>query len=137
VSVGRPRAGVPLDVFIMPSHLTISVEGIELRGRCGVTPEERAVGQTLVVDVRLEPVACPGALSDDLTGTIDYGWVVDLVRGIVERNQFKLLERLAEVIADALWGQLDLALLEVSVRKPAPPVAIPIAAARVEVVRTA
>ena len=31
------------------------IEGIALRGRCGVTAEERAVGQTLVVDVRLTP----------------------------------------------------------------------------------
>jgi 7,8-dihydroneopterin aldolase/epimerase/oxygenase len=120
----------------MSSRLSISVEGIELRGRCGVTPEERAVGQTLIVDVRLEPAACPGALNDDLSGTVDYGWIVDVVRDIVEGNEFKLLERLAEVIADALWGPLDLAFLEVAVAKPAPPVAIPITAARVEVVRT-
>ena len=104
----------------MSSRLSISVQGIELRGRCGVTPEERAVGQTLIVDVRLEPVACPGAQSDDLSGTVNYGWVVDVVRGIVEGHEFKLLERLAEVIADALWGSLDLVSLEVIVAKPAP-----------------
>jgi len=121
----------------MSRRLSISVEGIELRGRCGVTPEERAVGQTLIVDVRLEPAACPGAHSDDLSGTVDYGWVVDVVRGIVESREFKLLERLTEVIADALWDPLDLASLEVAVTKPAPPVAIPIAAARVKLVRTA
>ena len=121
----------------MSNRVSISVEGIELRGRCGVTPEERAVGQTIVVDVRLEPVACPGARSDDLSGTVDYGWVVDTVRGIVEGREFNLLERLAEVLADALWEALDLVFLEVAVTKPAPPVAIPITAARVEVVRTA
>jgi dihydroneopterin aldolase len=121
----------------MSSRLSISVEGIELRGRCGVTPEERAVGQTLVVDVHLEPLDCPGSLSDDLSGTVDYGWVVDVVRGIVEGHEFNLLERLAEVIADAIWDPLDLVFLEVAVTKPAPPVTIPIAAARVEVVRSA
>ena len=120
----------------MSSRLSISVEGIELRGRCGVTAEERSVGQTLIVDVHLEPVVCSGAQSDELSGTVNYGWVVDVVRGIVEGREFKLLERLAEVIADALWDPLDLASLEVAVTKPAPPVAIPIAAARVEVVRT-
>jgi len=36
-----------------------------------------------------------------------------------------------------VWGPLDLVFLEVAVTKPAPPVAIPIAAARVAVVRTA
>ena len=121
----------------MSKRLTISVEGITLRGRCGVTAEERAVGQTLVVDVHLEPVACPGAQSDELSGTVDYGSVVDIVRGIVEGLELNLLERLAEVIVEALWSALDLASLTVAVTKPAPPVAIPIAAARVELVRTA
>ena len=121
----------------MTSSLTIAVEGIELRGRCGVSAEERAVGQLLVVDVRLEPARCPGAETDDLAGTLDYGRVVDLVRGIVEGAEFKLLERLATALADALWDEAELAFLEVAVTKPSPPVSIPIAAARVEVVRTA
>ncbi len=45
----------------MTRSLSISLEGIELRGRCGVTPEERMIGQTLAVDVRLEPAECSGA----------------------------------------------------------------------------
>ncbi len=121
----------------MRDTLSISVEGIELRGRCGVTPEERAVGQSLVVDVAFEPAVCTGARSDELEGTADYGRAVDIVRAIVEGGEFKLLERLATVIADALWDEFDLVALQVGLTKPAPPVAIPVGAARVEVVRTA
>ena len=120
----------------MTRSLSITIEGIELRGRCGVTPEERAVGQTLVVDVRLEPAARGAGLSDDLADTVDYGRVVDLVRGVVEGGEFHLLERLATVIADGIWDEFAPDLLEVAVTKPSPPVAIPVAAARVEVVRT-
>ena len=90
----------------MSRSLSITVEGIELRGRCGVTAEERAVGQTLVVDVALEPVACPGLHSDDLDGTVDYGRVVDIVRGVVEGGEFRLLERLATVIARRVVGRV-------------------------------
>jgi len=115
--------------------LTISVPGITLRGRCGVTPEERAIGQTLVVDVRLEPRSCTGAETDDLEGTVNYSRVVDTVRGIVEGGEFHLLERLATVIADALWDLAELARVEVAVAKVAPPVSVPVGAARVEVVR--
>jgi 7,8-dihydroneopterin aldolase/epimerase/oxygenase len=121
----------------MTHSLSISVEGIELRGRCGVTSEERAVGQVLVVDVRLEPATCPGAESDDLEGTVNYGQVVEVVRSTVEGGEFHLLEHLATVIVDTLWNEFDLAFLEVAVAKPAPPVVIPIAAARVQVVRSA
>jgi 7,8-dihydroneopterin aldolase/epimerase/oxygenase len=121
----------------MTRNLSISVRGIELRGRCGVSDEERAVGQLLVVDVRLVPVSCPGAQSDELAGTVNYSRVVDTVRGIVEGAEFHLLEHLATVICDTLWEQFDLASVKVNVSKPAPPVAIPITAARVEVVRDA
>lgn len=121
----------------MTSSLFVTVEGIKLRGRCGVTVEERAVGQLLVVDVRLEPAACPGGgATDGLADTVDYGRVVELVRGVVEGGEYKLLERLATVLADTLWDEFELAALSVAVAKPAPPVAIPIAAARVEVART-
>ncbi len=120
----------------MTRSLSITVEGIELRGRCGVTPEERAVGQTLVVDVRLEPAARGAALSDDLADTVDYGRIVVIVRDLVEGGEFRLLERLATVITDAIWDEFEPELLEVAVTKPSPPVAIPVAAARVEVVRT-
>lgn len=116
---------------------SIAIEGIELRGRCGVTDEERAVGQVLVIDVRLEPTTCPGAETDEIAGTVDYAHLVDVVRAVVAGGEFHLLERLATVIADSLWDELDLTFLEVAVTKPAPPVAIPVHAARVEVVRTA
>jgi dihydroneopterin aldolase len=112
------------------------VPGITLRGRCGVTPEERAIGQTLIVDVRLEPTSCTGAETDDLEGTVNYGRVVDAVRDVVQGSEFHLLERLATVIADALWDLADLSRLEVAVAKAAPPVSVPVGAARVEVVRT-
>lgn len=115
---------------------SISIEGIELRGHCGVTDEERAVGQILVIDVRLEPVSCPGAQTDEVTDTVDYAQVVDLVRAVVAGHEFKLLERVATVITETLWQGFDLAFLEVAVSKPGPPVAIPVRAARVEVVRT-
>jgi dihydroneopterin aldolase len=121
----------------MTRSLSISLEGVELRGRCGVTAEERMIGQTLTVDVRLEPAECRGAETDELDDTVNYGRVARIVREIVEGGEFKLLERLASVISDAIWDEFDLRFLEVSVGKIAPPTVIPAKVARVEVVRTA
>jgi len=120
----------------MTQTLSITIEGIELRGRCGVTPEERAVGQTLVVDVRLEPSSLVAGETDDVEDTVDYGRIVELVRAIVENGEFHLLERLATLIAEGIWDVFEPVLLEVAVTKPHPPVSIPVTAARVEVVRT-
>ncbi len=121
----------------MTSNLSIILDGIELRGRCGVTAEERAIGQTLVVDVRLDPQARGAGRSDDLADTVSYSLIVDFVRDVVEGDEFHLLERLATVLCDGLWDEFDPVLVEVAVSKVAPPVSLPIHTARVEVVRTA
>lgn len=121
----------------MHDETTVAIEGIALRGRCGVTAEERAVGQTLVVDVRLVPHTAGALVSDDLADTVDYGHVVDLVREVVEGGEFRLLERLAGALIERLWATFALERLEVAVAKAAPPVAVPVGAARVEVVRRA
>jgi len=121
----------------MTDELSVAVEGIALRGRCGVTDEERAVGQTLVVDVRLTPRSKKAAMTDDLDDAVDYGRVVDLVREVVEGGEFRLLERLATAVADRVWAAFTLAELNVGVAKPQPPVAVPVDTARVEVTRRA
>ena len=117
--------------------LSIILEGIELRGRCGVTAEERAIGQTLVVDVRLDPQERGSGQSDDLQDTVNYSQIVNYVRGVVEGGEFNLLERLATVLCDGVWDEFAPVLVEVAVSKIAPPVSLPLHAARVEVVRTA
>ncbi len=121
----------------MTRSLSIIVDGMELRGRCGVTAEERAIGQTLIVDVRLDPQPHGAGQSDDLADTVSYSHIVDHVRAVVEEGEFHLLERLATVLCDGLWDKFDPVLVEVAVSKVAPPVALPIHTARVEVVRTA
>jgi 7,8-dihydroneopterin aldolase/epimerase/oxygenase len=118
-----------------PATVTLRVEGIDLWGRCGVTDAERAVGQRLVVDVRLVPAHAPGLTSDELTGTVDYGGIVGIVREAVEGGEYRLIERLADEICGRLWKAYAPAEAAVTVRKPAPPVGLPIGAATAEVVR--
>jgi 7,8-dihydroneopterin aldolase/epimerase/oxygenase len=121
----------------MADELTVVVRGIALRGRCGVTAEERAVGQTLVVDVHLTPCTSRAAETDALDDAVDYARVVDTVRDVVEGGEFHLLERLATAIADRVWEAFPVTALRVAVAKLAPPVAVPVEAARVEVARRA
>lgn len=117
------------------AQLTLRVKGIDLWGRCGVTTEERAVGQRLVVDVRLEPVDISGTATDELDGTVDYGAVVAVVREAVEGAEYRLIERLADEICRRLLGSFELREVAVAVSKPAPPVGLPIGGAVAEVVR--
>ncbi len=112
----------------------IHVRGIELWGHCGVTAEERQIGQRLIIDVELEPVQAVGVATDELNDTIDYGEVVSIVRAAVEGGQYKLLERLVGVLRERLCAAFSVQAVKVSVTKPAPPVGLPIGGATVEAV---
>ena len=121
----------------MSDQVSIGIEGILLRANVGATAAERAVGQTLTVDVRLVPATCRATESDDLSDTVDYGRVVAVVRELGEGARHHLIERLAAVICDRLWDELPLSHLVVTVRKPSPPVETPVGAAWVTVERMA
>lgn len=113
--------------------LEIALWGLEAPCRCGVTDEEQREEQTLLLDVRLTPLVVSDHADDDLAGTIDYGHVAAVAVATAAERPYRLLERLATEIADRLWAAHPLAELHVAVRKQAPPVGAPTAAAGVEV----
>lgn len=65
------------------------VEGLLVHARCGVTDEERALPQALRVDLEYKYRAGEG---DEVDETVDYGAVLQNVAGLLEREEFKLLE---------------------------------------------
>ena len=104
----------------------ISLRGMRFLGRHGVELEERLEPQPIEVDVELELDLVAPAASDELSETIDYAVLFDLVRGIVEEQSFRLLEALAGTVAGAVisaHGTDDprLEWVEVRVRKPQAP----------------
>jgi dihydroneopterin aldolase len=104
----------------------ISLRGMRFLGRHGVELEERLEPQPIEIDVELELDLAAPAASDELSDTIDYAVLFELVRGIVEGRSFRLLEALAGAIASAVadaHGTDDprLEWVEVRVRKPQAP----------------
>ena len=65
------------------------VEGLLVHVRCGVSEEERALPQSLRVDLDYGYEADG---DDELSGTVDYGALIEGVAGLLEREEFKLLE---------------------------------------------
>jgi dihydroneopterin aldolase len=114
-------------------RVTIALEGLDIPCRIGVTDDERRELRLLRVDARLTPLD-PSAYADDaIEGTIDYAIVAALVAEIAVEREYKLIERLATVVADRLWALAPLAELTVVVSKPAPPMPVSAAAASAEV----
>jgi dihydroneopterin aldolase len=77
---------------------SISVRGLRVDARIGVTAEERATRQPLVFDVTIEADLAPAGRSDDLADTIDYDSLVHDIAGLVRETEVKLLETIAELV---------------------------------------
>jgi 7,8-dihydroneopterin aldolase/epimerase/oxygenase len=95
--------------------VTIEIHGLEIFGRHGAGEEERAQGQSFLVDVTLE-VAEPAR--DELEATLDYRAVRDIVREVSSSHTYTLLESLAIAAADAIVKRHAVDAVTVRVRKP-------------------
>jgi dihydroneopterin aldolase len=114
----------------------ISVTGLTLYGYHGVYPEENKLGQHYIVDAELfMPLEKPGR-SDELTDTVNYAEACELIRQIVEKEQFRLVEALAERVASSLLATYtNVNEVTVRVRKPHPPVAMSFDGVTIEIHR--
>jgi dihydroneopterin aldolase len=104
----------------MSGHVII--ERLEFRGRCGVTPEERARPQALAVDLELDCRLEAAGLSDDLVHTIDYAKVAQLVVDIGAVQESQLLETLAERLLADLFDEFPISRIKLWLRKLHPPI---------------
>ncbi len=103
----------------------------------GYWDEERQVGQRFEVDVELPVNVQQAASSDNIRDTVDLYKVYQTVERVVTKNTFKLVETLAQVIADTLLREFNLAQVRVRVRKPNSPVPGISDGIEVEIQRTA
>ncbi len=103
---------------------TLTLLHLRLHGRHGVLPDEMARGQEFDVTVRMELPLADAGRTDDLSRTVDYRAVQDVVRAVIEGPSLKLVESLAETIAaEVLHGFPAVQAVEVEVVKLRPPVA--------------
>ena len=114
----------------------IVLHAMRFAGRHGVRDEERALPQPIEVDVELRYDLRPAGASDALAETVDYGRVFELCREIVEERSFRLLEAIAQHVADAILAQTAVEAVTVRVRKLRVPVRGHVDHAEVEIDRT-
>lgn len=114
----------------------ITLTGLRVRGRHGVLPEERALGQEFVVDVALDIDTVPAARFDDVRETVHYGELATALTAIVAGEPVNLLETLAERLAAECLRDKRVTATEVTVHKPNAPIEQPFTDVAVTVRRT-
>ena len=101
----------------------IELRGLRVMARCGALPEEQVRPQPFLLDVDIHAdLVAPGA-SDQLADTIDYGTVTTAIVTAVESEQYTLLERMAERVAEIVLGDPRVREVMVRAHKLRPPVA--------------
>jgi len=108
---------------------------MRFEGRHGYHDWELRTPQPFEVDVELVMNLQPAGVDDDLTKTVDYGRVYDIVRQIVESTSFRLLETIAEAISHEVLSAFEIQEVGVRVRKPAVKLGGPLDHAAVEIWR--
>jgi dihydroneopterin aldolase len=121
----------------MVESVTVEITGLSLYTHHGVTDAERAVGQRLVLDLRLDVGETDATVTDSIEDTVDYAEVCQLVALVAQQRSHKTLERLCSTIADRLLADYDLEGVWVKATKPEPPIPLAVDEVSVEVWREA
>lgn len=105
---------------------TVRLVNAVFYGHHGVMQEEHRIGGRYEVDVSVDLDFSAAAIHDDLDQTVNYEKVYAFVKELVTQNNFYLIEKLAYRIAQKVRDAYPTVhAVEVTVRKPNPPVGGP------------
>ncbi|MEA2447194.1 MAG: 7,8-dihydroneopterin aldolase/epimerase/oxygenase [Actinomycetota bacterium] len=80
----------------------IRIKDLRIPTHIGVTDEEQSRPQVVCVDVAMQVPLARAGISDDLSDTIDYDAVLREISELVRSSKSRLLEHLAEEIAQLI-----------------------------------
>lgn len=118
----------------MTGHVLVS--GLRVQTRIGWTAEERAKPQVVLIDLDVEVDLEAAALTDDLSGTLDYDTTISEVAAFVRGRETKLLERLASEIGELVSAKNGVKSVSVEIGKEVVPVAEEVARVAVRIARS-
>jgi len=96
----------------------IHIRDLALRCIIGLYPEERTDKQDVIINVTMETDLYKAGQSDDLNDTVDYKAVKLEILDLVEKSEFKLIESLAERIAEICLKTNGVQSATVTIDKP-------------------
>ena len=101
----------------------ILMQNLGFYGYHGLLKEESILGQKFFLDIELDVNTKEAGITDDMTKSVSYADVYEVVKDIVENKRFNLLEALSEHIAKEVLEKFDLVKgIMVRVKKPEAPV---------------
>src|SRR5947199_10169784 len=103
---------------------TIFIKGVVIHAGHAVMDHETEVGQRFVIDLELGIDLSDSSRTDRLLDTVSYSSVVTTATAAFKNVNYKLLERAAGAVADAILAAFPrVSAIKVPVKKPHAPIA--------------
>jgi len=96
----------------------IYLKGLQIETIVGIWDWERQIPQTVVIDLEMSADVAAAARSDDVADTLNYKLVSKRVQALVAESGFKLVETMAEKIAEVIMSEFSVAWMRVRINKP-------------------
>ncbi len=96
----------------------VFIKELQLSAIIGCLNWERKIKQTLLLDLELAVDCKAISLTDDLKDAIDYAALSHRVQDYVSSTSFKLIETLAQHIADLIQKEFSVTQLKLTLYKP-------------------
>lgn len=96
----------------------IIIKKARFKCNIGISREERAKKQNIIIDVELFLNLRKASSTDDIKNSVDYSKIHSLIKSIAEKKEHKLIEALAENIANAVLKNFPAKKAVVKVVKP-------------------
>ena len=114
----------------------IKIKDLVVFANHGVYPEENVMGQKFLISATLYTDTRFAGKNDHLDGSIDYGKASYLIHDCVKEHTFKLIETVAETVAETLLLNIEyLDKVDIEVKKPWAPIGLPLETASVSISR--
>jgi len=98
----------------------ILLEGIEVPASLGVTEAERQMRRPVRLDLELGFDLRAAGTSDDLSHTIDYGELYEVITKVAGGREHRLVEALGERIIEGLFENFPIDRVRLTVKKSNP-----------------
>lgn len=100
----------------------ILIRDLKIFAYHGVNPEEKRDGQNFVFDIDMSVNMTKACYSDQVDDTVSYAKVIKTVTRVATAEKYDLLEKVAQVTADAIFAEYpDVFDVSITLKKPEAP----------------
>ena len=99
------------------------INGLEVFSNHGLFAEEKRLGQKFIFDIECLVDYSKAMVSDEMTDSVSYADIADIVYKTSTENTFNLLERLAEEIVKNIFNTFpEIKEIKLVINKPSAPI---------------